>query len=229
MKKQSKKKQTSSRRSIKNWNDLIFWNSKVKTELEHKITLREYKGVQVYPPRQHRLLAYTATKFEDVKCVILGQDPYHTKGTAHGLAFSVRDTDIAPPPSLRNILNEYQSDLGYPKPSHACLYPWAIRGVLLLNTVLTVESNRPNAHAGWGWEYLCIETIQALSSQQERGVAFCLWGKAAQEYKGLINAERHLIIEASHPSPYSYTKGFKGHKPFTRVNEFLTEPIDWRL
>lgn len=214
---------------IKTWADLKFWSSPQADKLTHMLEQEEKKGVVVYPRKSLRLLTFDTTPFDKVKCVILGQDPYHSLGLAHGLAFSVQQGGLKPP-SLNNILKEYSDDLGYPRPTHGSLYSWACNGVLLLNTALTVREGQPNSHKNWGWEKLTHEVVQGLSEQKERPIAFCLWGRNAQEYRGLINEERHLVICSSHPSPYSVEQGFRGHQPFTRVNKFLTkDPVNWRL
>lgn len=211
-----------------NWTDLKFWKSEQWESTQQELEQLEYLST-VLPPKHNRLTALKLTPFDKVRCVILGQDPYHREGQAHGLAFSVLPSDDPLPPSLRNIFKEYKDDLGHPTPRTGCLYAWAERGVLLWNSCLTVEESKPSSHTNrLGWEKLTIELIQALSDKRE-GLVFMLWGKKAQEYRSLINKKKHLVIEAPHPSPYSASSGFFGHKPFTRANEYLTEPIDWRL
>lgn len=184
------------------------------------------------PRKADRFKALELTPFDKVKCVILGQDPYHTKGLAMGLAFSVFPHVSPLPPSLKNIFREYQTDLGYPAPRCGDLTSWTENGCLLLNTILTVEAGKPLSHAGLGWEKLAYEIIKSLSDQKN-GVAFILWGKKAQEYMGAIDATKHLVIASPHPSPYSANSGFFGSKPFSKVNQYLKEvgkkPIDWKL
>ena len=202
--------------AIKSWNDLAW--KQIPTPF----------GPHIFPPKELVYKAFDLTPFDKVKVVILGQDPYPTKGYANGLAFSVRP-DVKPlPRSLQNIFKEYRDDLGYPQPRNGDLTLWAERGVLLLNSVLTVEEGKPLSHRGLGWEKLTIEVVQKLSEYRE-GLVFLLWGKSAQEYGGLINASKHLVYRSSHPSPLSADRGFLGSRPFSTANEFLTEPIDWRL
>lgn len=176
--------------------------------------------------------AFKLTPFDEVKCVILGQDPYHTPGYANGLAFSVQPHVKKLPPSLRNILREYESDLGYPQPRNGDLTSWAREGVLLLNSILTVETGKPLSHRGLGWEKLTIEVLRALNREREH-LSFILWGKEAQQYKGLIDPMWHNIITAPHPSPFSVNQGFFGHQPFSRANGYRAimgfDPINWRL
>lgn len=214
---------------MNDWTELGFWKSETWENIQHELLQLEY-STRVFPPSSMRLNALKFTPFDKVKCVILGQDPYHGKGQAHGLAFSVLPTVSGKlPPSLRNILKEYQTDLGYPRPKSGCLMKWGMNGVLLWNTCLTVEENKPGSHIGrLGWEKLTIEVIQTLA-REKKGLSFILWGKKAQEYRSLINDDNHLLIEAPHPSPYSADKGFFGHRPFTRTNDYIAEPIDWRL
>jgi uracil-DNA glycosylase len=162
---------------------------------------------------------------------LLGQDPYHGPGQAHGLAFSVQP-GVPPPPSLVNIFKELQSDVGAPKPRDGSLIPWAQHGVLLLNAVLTVRAGQPNSHAGHGWEAFTDAVIRAVSAKPEP-VVFLLWGRYAQKKKPLIDASRHVVIEGTHPSPLSAKNGFFGSRPFSTINAALEErgrpPIDWRL
>ena len=166
-----------------------------------------------------------------MKVVILGQDPYHGPGQAHGLCFSV-PPGIPFPPSLQNIFKELQDDLGLPMPSSGDLTPWARQGVFLLNAILTVEAHKPASHRGKGWEIFTDRVIQTVS-QSRPHVVFMLWGQYARSKKSLIDASRHLILEAAHPSPYSAEKGFLGCRHFSKANAFLQahgiEPIDWRL
>ena len=181
----------------------------------------------IYPPREKVFQALKTTNLEEVKVVILGQDPYHGPGQAQGLSFSVPD-DIPAPPSLQNILKELAEDIGV-KSSHD-LTPWAEQGVLLLNACLTVPASQANGHAGLIWEEFTDAVIR-LVSQEEEHVVFILWGAYARKKKSLIDASKHLIIESAHPSPLSAYRGFFGSRPFSRANAYLTEmgrePIDW--
>jgi len=163
--------------------------------------------------------------------VILGQDPYHGPGQAHGLSFSVKP-GIQPPPSLHNIFKELQSDLGYPIPNHGHLVKWAEQGVLLLNTVLTVRKGMANSHKGIGWEKFTDKVITTLN-ERDKPVIFILWGKNAQEKKRLITSSKHVIIQSPHPSPFSANRGFFGSRPFSQANQYLKEingsAIDWQI
>ncbi len=185
----------------------------------------------IYPSTQNYFRAFHHTPFERVKVVILGQDPYHGPGQAHGLCFSVPEGQ-AFPPSLQNIFKELRDDLGMSIPSKGDLTPWADRGVLLLNTVLTVEQNRPASHAQQGWEYFTDGVIRLLSEKKEF-LVFVLWGAHAQKKKVLIDLQKHKIIESPHPSPLSAHRGFLGSKPFSKINRLLQDaglaPIDWKL
>ncbi|MFW5741101.1 MAG: uracil-DNA glycosylase, partial [Myxococcota bacterium] len=167
----------------------------------------------------------------DVRVVILGQDPYHGEGQAHGLSFSV-PAGVKPPPSLRNIFKELAEDLHTPIPSHGCLESWARQGVLLLNAVLTVRAHNANSHRNKGWEKLTDAALAAID-RGPRSVAFVLWGSWAQKKKALVDDSRHLVLQAPHPSPLSAHQGFFGSRPFSKINEHLTRlgdnPIDWRL
>lgn len=186
-----------------------------------------YASGTIYPPREKVFQALKTTNLEEVKVVILGQDPYHGPGQAQGLSFSVPD-DIPAPPSLQNILKELLEDVGV-KTSHD-LTPWAEQGVLLLNACLTVPAEQANGHAGLIWEEFTDAVIR-LVSQEEEHVVFILWGAYARKKKSLIDASKHLIIESAHPSPLSAYRGFFGSRPFSRANAYLTEmgrePIDW--
>ncbi|GAK31503.1 uracil-DNA glycosylase [Weissella oryzae SG25] len=182
----------------------------------------------VYPAEQNIFKAIEITALADTKVIIVGQDPYHQAGQAQGLAFSVPDTMIAPP-SLRNILTELASDLGQER-NHHDLTPWAEEGVLLLNTVLTVEDSKPNIHRGRIWEPLTDAIIEA-ASDDDRPKVFILWGRQAQDKARLINQHKHLIVKSAHPSPLSVYRGFWGSQPFSKTNQFLQthgqKPIDW--
>ncbi|WNG41832.1 uracil-DNA glycosylase [Archangium violaceum] len=185
----------------------------------------------VYPSEEDLFSAFRLTPYEKVKVLLLGQDPYHGPGQAHGLAFSVQP-GVKPPPSLVNIFKELQSDLDVPKPKEGSLVPWAKQGVLLLNAVLTVREGKANAHEGHGWEHFTDAVIQKVSDKED-AVVFLLWGSYAQKKEALIDTTRHVILKAPHPSPLSAKKGFFGSRPFSKTNEALKEqgrePIDWRL
>ena len=191
----------------------------------------EYKKHLVFPPADDVFNAYSLTPLKDVKVVIIGQDPYHNFGQAHGLCFSVRP-DVEIPPSLVNIYKELQHDLGCYIPNNGYLVKWAKQGVLLLNTVLTVRAHQANSHRGLGWEEFTDATIRVLN-EQNRPIVFILWGTPAQKKKAMLNNPKHLILEAPHPSPLSAYRGFFGSKPFSKTNEFLIqnqlEPIDWQI
>lgn len=189
-------------------------------------------GHVVFPPRPDIYRAFALTPFAEVKAVWLGQDPYHDEGQACGLAFSVPD-DTPAPPSLRNILKEYSSDLGQSAPASPSLAAWARHGVLLLNTVLTVRAHQPGSHRDRGWEKVTDAVIRALSSRRDRALAFILLGNAAKAKARLIDNARHVVIQCAHPSPLSAYRGFLGSRLFTRTNQLLAEraaePIDWTL
>lgn len=192
----------------------------------------EYANQTVYPSMYDIFNALKMTSLTETKVVILGQDPYHGAGQAHGLSFSVR-RGIAQPPSLKNIFKEMHDDIGLPIPKHGCLQRWTEQGVLLLNTVLTVREGKPNSHRGKGWETFTDEVIRVVGSR-ERPVVFLLWGAHAQSKIKLIDPTRgHLIIKSPHPSPLSAHRGFFGSKPFSQANAFLESSgqgaIDWRI
>jgi uracil-DNA glycosylase len=188
-------------------------------------------GKEIYPPAKLIFNALDRTPFDRVQLVILGQDPYHGPGQAQGLCFSV-PPGIEVPPSLVNIYAELKRDLGIEPPAHGCLIPWADRGVLLLNAVLTVERGRAGAHQGKGWEAFTDRVIALLSAERE-GLVFLLWGAYAQAKGKLVDARRHLVLRAPHPSPLSAYRGFIGCSHFSRANAYLKarggQPIDWRL
>lgn len=191
----------------------------------------EYQTRQIFPPADDVFNAFHLTPLENVKVVILGQDPYHGENQAHGLCFSVKPgVDI--PPSLVNIYKELQDDLGCRIPSHGYLTKWARQGVLMLNTVLTVRAHQANSHRGIGWEEFTDAAIRVLN-EQDRPMVFILWGRPAQMKKSMLNNPKHLILEAPHPSPLSSYRGFFGSKPFSKTNHFLVahgiEPIDWQI
>jgi uracil-DNA glycosylase len=199
-------------------------------ELFQKVN-QAYRTQQVFPPADDIFNAFHFTPLKNVKVVILGQDPYHGDGQAHGLCFSVKpDVDI--PPSLVNIYKELQDDLGCTIPDHGYLKKWADQGVLMLNTVLTVQAHRANSHRGIGWEEFTDAAIRVLN-EQNRPIVFILWGRPAQMKKKMLTNPNHLILEAPHPSPLSAYRGFFGSRPFSKTNEFLkehgVEPIDWQI
>ena len=187
----------------------------------------EYRAGAVFPPPSDIFNALKATPYEKVKVVLLGQDPYHGEGQAHGMCFSVRK-GVALPPSLKNIYKELERELGISPASHGCLQKWAEEGVLLLNTVLTVRQGLPASHRGKGWELLTDRIITLLDERPEP-LVFLLWGNHARAKKELIKNPRHLILESAHPSPLSAHSGFFGCGHFIKVNEFLKEPIDWAI
>lgn len=191
----------------------------------------EYRTRQIFPPADDIFNAFHLTPLHEVKVVVLGQDPYHGEGQAHGLCFSVRPgVDI--PPSLVNIYQELHDDLGCTIPNHGCLTKWAKQGVLLLNTVLTVRAHQANSHKGIGWEEFTDAAIRKLN-EQDRPIVFMLWGRPAQAKKSMLHNPRHLILEAPHPSPLSAYRGFFGSRPFSQANRFLeaqgVEPVDWQI
>lgn len=214
------------------------WDTLLKDEFqkEYYLQLRkflayEYKHTSVYPDMYDLFNALRYTAYQDVKVVILGQDPYHGPGQAHGLCFSVKK-GVTPPPSLLNIFQELQEDVGCLIPNHGELTNWCKQGVLLLNTVLTVRRGQANSHAGKGWEILTDEIIRLLDQKPEPMV-FLLWGKNAKAKQALLNNPKHLVLTSSHPSPYSVDYGFHGCRHFSKTNTFLQEhglpPIDWQL
>ena len=189
---------------------------------------REYATQVVFPPVEDLFTAYRLCPPQDCRVLILGQDPYHRAGQAHGLSFSVRD-GVAVPPSLRNVFKELSEDLGVPKPTSGNLSGWAAQGVLLLNAVLTVRQAKPGAHAGQGWEEFTDATIKALDAQDSR-VVFLLWGGYARKKRALITNPAHVVLEAGHPSPMN-PRGFLGSRPFSAANKALADAglptIDW--
>lgn len=191
----------------------------------------EYKEKVIYPEQKDIFNALEYTPYKNVKAVILGQDPYHGHGQAHGLSFSVKP-DVKIPPSLRNIFKEMENDLGYTPPNNGYLTKWAEQGVLMLNTVLTVRAGEAHSHRGKGWETLTDKVI-SLINEREQPVVFILWGRPAQEKIKLINTGKHKIIQSPHPSPFAARKGFFDSKPFSKTNEFLQElgmeQIDWQI
>lgn len=191
----------------------------------------EYENETIYPEEKDIFNALRFTAYKDVKAVIFGQDPYHGRKQAYGLAFSVQE-GIKIPPSLRNIYKELNDDLGYEIPNHGCLTKWAEEGVLLLNDVLTVREASPNSHRGRGWEIFTDRIIELLNNREDP-IVFILWGNNAREKEGLISNPHHHIIKSFHPSPFAAYRGFFGSKPFSKTNNFLQsigkEPIDWEI
>lgn len=189
------------------------------------------KGKIIYPPKPDIFNALKAAPFDQIKVVILGQDPYHGPNQAHGMCFSVKK-GVPPPPSLKNIYKELNSDLDIPIPSHGYLQRWADQGVLLLNTVLTVEAGKAHSHANIGWETFTDKIIEKLN-QERHGIVFLLWGSHAQKKAQMINPAKHFILKAAHPSPLSAHSGFLGCKHFSKANQLLEKqglaPIDWRV
>lgn len=197
----------------------------------YRTVLNEYQTKQIFPASDDIFNAFNLTPLSKVKVVILGQDPYHGDGQAHGLSFSVRP-NVAIPPSLLNIYQELESDCGCYIPNNGYLEKWAKQGVLLLNTVLTVQAHKAFSHRGIGWEEFTDAAIRAVN-EQDRSIVYLLWGKPAQSKKSMLNNPKHLILEAHHPSPLSAYRGFFGCHHFSKANEFLTEhgetPIDWQI
>lgn len=212
------------------WNEILVEEMKKDYYQELQAFVQKRRAeVRVFPEEKNVFKALELTPFESVKVVILGQDPYHGFGQAHGLSFSVQK-GIPLPPSLRNIYKELQDDLGGELPTEGDLSDWAKQGVLLLNTVLTVEEGNANSHKGKGWETLTNRLIDSLN-ELNHPVIFILWGKPAQDKEKLITNPNHVILKAPHPSPLSAYRGFFGSKPFSKVNEILIQqgqiPIRW--
>lgn len=214
------------------------WNEILKDELDKEYFKNileaintEYEKYTVYPPKEDIFNALRYTAYRDVKVLLLGQDPYHGAGQAHGLAFSVKD-GIEPPPSLKNMFKELHSDLDIEIPQTGCLIPWAKQGVMLLNTVLTVREGQPNSHKNIGWTTF-TDKIISLLNEREEPVIFLLWGANAKEKLPLITNKNHYVLSAPHPSPLSASKGFFGCRHFSKVNTILTRnknnPICWSL
>lgn len=214
------------------------WNSLLRREFDRPywVELQDFVRHErerhvVFPPHDEVFAALHLTSFAATRVVILGQDPYHGSGQAHGLCFSVR-RGVPIPPSLRNMHKELQQDLGCPTPSHGNLEHWARQGVLLLNTTLTVREGEAASHQGRGWETFTDEVISAVDAKSSR-VVFLLWGAASRKKKSLIDTDRHTVIESAHPSPLSAHNGFFGSRPFSRANQALREsgqePIDWAI
>lgn len=215
------------------------WKARLEAQFAspHMAALRAFlraekaAGKTIYPPGPEIFAALDRTPFDAVKVVILGQDPYHGPGQAHGLCFSVRP-GVPVPPSLQNIFAELQRDLGIPRPDHGCLLPWARQGVLLLNAVLTVERGQAGSHHGQGWEAFTDVIVDALDREREH-LVFLLWGSPAQAKGRRVDPRRHLVLRAPHPSPLSAHRGFIGCAHFSQANAYLEAhglaPIDWRL
>ncbi len=216
----------------KGWNELIEeeFNKDYYKNLR-QFLIEEYKTKVIYPNMYNIFDALKYTPYEDTKVLILGQDPYHGKNQAHGLAFSVQE-GVKTPPSLANIYKELQSDVGCFIPNNGCLIPWAKQGVLLLNTSLTVREGEANSHQNKGWETFTDEIIKKLNKKQEQ-VIFVFWGGNARKIKTLIDYKQHYILESDHPSPLSAYRGFFGCNHFSRINEILIDlnknPIDWQI
>jgi uracil-DNA glycosylase len=191
---------------------------------------QQREAQKVYPPEEDVFNAFSATPFTKVEVLLLGQDPYHGAGQAHGMCFSVKH-GVRPPPSLVNMFKELETDLGCKIPNHGCLQEWAERGVLLLNAVMTVREKEPNSHKDQGWETFTDAVIRVLD-QRERGVVFVLWGNYAQKKAKLVKGKQHRVLKAAHPSPLSVAKFF-GCKPYSAINAALAElgrqPIDWTI
>jgi uracil-DNA glycosylase len=212
------------------------WKARLQPEFEKpyfenliRFVKEEYATQTVFPPGSKIFNAFDACPFDNVKVVLLGQDPYHGPGQAHGLAFSVNE-GVTPPPSLVNIFKEIKNDLGKPVPKSGYLMRWAEQGVLLLNATLTVRANTPGSHQKKGWEEFTDAAIRAVSDEKQH-VVFMLWGAYAQKKGAIIDASRHLVLKAAHPSPFAADKGFFGCKHFSQANAYLAEhglkEIEW--
>ena len=214
------------------WDDAlkVIWNSEGFHKFYNMI-MELYNKKTIFPAKDNIFNALKMTDFNNVKVVIVGQDPYHGEGEAHGLSFSVQK-GVKLPPSLKNIYKELNDDLGIPPKEYGDLSGWARQGVLLLNSVLTVEKDKASSHKDLGWELFTDYVIKVLN-QKEEPIVFILWGNFARSKKSLITNPKHLIIESAHPSPFSAYNGFFGSKPFSKTNNFLIknkkEPIDWSL
>ena len=217
----------------------LSWRTVLSTEREKTyfknilafIEKERAAGKQIFPKNSEVFNALHLTPLKEVKVVILGQDPYHGPGQAHGLSFSVKP-GVAFPPSLENIFKELQDDLGLPRPAHGCLEKWAKQGVLLLNAVLTVEAHKPQSHSQLGWQQFTDQVVRVLNESRQ-GLVFLLWGASAQQKGSIIDRTKHTVLTAPHPSPLSAHRGFLGCKHFSRTNEILQRqglrPIDWSL
>ncbi len=219
---------------VQTWEQLIATEKSKPyfTHLLEEIERQRAEGIEIYPPQEEVFAAFTLTPFEQVKVVILGQDPYHGPHQAHGLAFSV-NPGIAFPPSLQNIFKELSTDIpDFQIPFHGDLRPWAKQGVFLLNTVLTVRKNQANSHAELGWEQFSDEVIAVLNEHREK-LVFILWGAHARKKGRFIDKNKHLVLASAHPSPLSAYRGFFGSAHFSKTNQYLMDnglaPIDWQL
>ncbi|MCB0362023.1 MAG: uracil-DNA glycosylase [Bdellovibrionales bacterium] len=215
------------------------WKTHLKDEFskEYMLKLRSFLGqelnsrIKIFPPCSEFFSAFNSTPFEKVKVVLVGQDPYHGAGQAHGLCFSVKPGRRIPP-SLRNIFQELHEDQGCEIPQHGCLQKWADQGVLMLNAILTVREGRPGSHQGKGWEEF-TDAVIALLNTKRKNLAFVLWGSYAQKKGTILDDCRHFVLRSSHPSPFSASRGFFGSRPFSKINEYLVshgvDPVDWSL
>ncbi|MEB3429498.1 uracil-DNA glycosylase [Citroniella saccharovorans] len=214
------------------WDDLLKeeWEKDYYIKLREKL-INEYRNYTIYPSMYDIFNALKKTSFNDTKVVILGQDPYHGKGQAHGFSFSVK-LGVPTPPSLQNIFKELNSELNLYIPNNGNLEKWADEGVLLLNNVLTVREREPNSHFNLGWQFLTLKIIRLLS-EKDAPVVFMLWGNNAKEKKSIIDKRKNLILEAAHPSPFSAYRGFFGCNHFRLCNEYLRDnglkEIDWQI
>lgn len=214
------------------WNDILIGEfDKEYYRILRGFLKREYAEETIYPNMYDIFNAFKATAYNDVKVVIIGQDPYVGVNQAHGMCFSVKP-NILLPPSLKNIFKEINADLGIPMPKNGYLMPWAKQGVLLLNTILTVRQGRPLSHKGYGWEQFTDTVLEKLNERQ-KPIIFMLWGEPAKKKASLITSPRHYILKAAHPSPLGAYQGFFGCKHFSKANELLLSmketPIDWRI
>ena len=220
-------------KSLESWKKVAaeYGLKEILKPIRKKISEVSSKNKTIHPSSKDIFRAFELTPFENVRIIILGQDPYHGPNQANGLAFSV-NSEVRFPPSLLNIFKEYSTDLKLPIPKDGNLSAWAERGVLLLNSILTVESGSPGSHKDFGWEEFTNQIIKALSDKKTN-LVFILWGSYAQSKKILIDSSKHFIIATPHPSPLSAHRGFFGSKPFSKANDFLRknkkEEIDWRL
>ena len=214
------------------WKEILIdeFQSDYFKELK-EFLVKEKKNHTIYPPGKNIFEAFNRTPFDNIKVVILGQDPYHGAGQAHGLCFSVQ-RGIKPPPSLLNIFKELKADIGMEIPNHGCLENWADQGVLLLNATLTVRASTAGSHQKRGWENFTDAVIRSISEKQT-GIVFILWGRYAQNKEVLIDSKKHHILKAAHPSPFSAYNGFFGCRHFSKSNQYLEsksiEPINWSL
>ena len=220
-------------KSLESWKKVAaeYGLKEILKPIRKKISEVSSKNKTIHPSSKDIFRAFELTPFENVRIIILGQDPYHGPNQANGLAFSV-NSEVRFPPSLLNIFKEYSTDLKLPIPKDGNLSAWAERGVLLLNSILTVESGSPGSHKDFGWEEFTNQIIKALSDKKSN-LVFILWGSYAQSKKILIDSSKHFIIATSHPSPLSAHRGFFGSKPFSKTNDYLrknkNEEIDWRI